>query len=126
MEKENDKSERRRQLRTTIPRSLGCIIATGSNFRAGLLADISRSGLSFSYIDQGHPRITTGTLCKLSLFDYDKRLVMKDVSAKIVYDCIVNEENCFLPKKRIGMEFKELPLTSRPGTSSFRPKLRLH
>jgi hypothetical protein len=111
----NNQRERRRQQRTAIHKSLGCIIATGSDYRAGLLADISRSGLSFSYIDQGYPRIITGTFCKFSLFDYDKELVMEDVSAMVVYDCSVKEEDGTLSKNKIGVKFNVLPLTRGPG-----------
>ena len=112
--KTNIPTERRRQQRTAVHKSLGCIIAIGSEFRAGLLTDISRSGLSFKYIDQGHTRITTGTFCEFTLFGYDREFVMEDISAMVVYDCRANEENNLLSENKIGVEFNVLPLTHQP------------
>ena len=112
--KTNIQKERRRQQRTAINRSLGCIIDIGSQLRAGLLIDISRSGLSFKYIHQGHTRITTGTFCELTLFDYDRKFVMEDISAMVVYDCNANEENNLLSENKIGVEFNVPPLTHQP------------
>ena len=92
------------------------MIHFGSEFRAGSLTDISKSGLSFTYIDQDYTRITTGTFCELTLFDVidgDSKPIMDDISAMVVYDCSVNEEKRFslIPENKIGVEFNVLPLT---------------
>jgi hypothetical protein len=83
----------------------------------GGLHDISRGGLSFSYVDFDMGSFSPGKPCELMLLDSDSKVLMDGITARVVYDRGTGNGSSYsaFSMKKIGAKFIELQVDRGHG-----------
>lgn len=103
--------ELRRHHRFQLQQGAIAVLSCESRVRLGLVSDISRGGLAFSYIDHLlDPRIAPGEPAQLRLTWHERDFHLKNVDCQVVMEQEIMPENSFiqLPMKKCRVKFLEL------------------
>lgn len=103
--------ELRRHPRYLVQYGAIAVLSCDSRVQLGLVADISKGGLAFSYIDHHlEPGIAPGEFAQMRITWHEKGFCLHDVDCQVVMEQELKLENTFsmLPMKKCRVRFSTI------------------